>query len=71
MATITHHGGTRGVTGSCHRLTFDDGQAVLIDCGISLKELERRASSIDFDLGVLTAILITHEHDDHIGIADA
>ncbi|MGB1882353.1 MAG: MBL fold metallo-hydrolase [Gammaproteobacteria bacterium] len=44
-----------------------DTTAVLIDCGISLKELERRASSIDFDLGVLTAILITHEHDDHIG----
>ena len=34
MATIIHHGGTRGVTGSCHRLTFDDGQAVLIDCGL-------------------------------------
>ena len=34
MATITHHGGTRGVTGSCHRLTFKDGQAVLIDCGL-------------------------------------
>ena len=34
MATITHHGGTPGVTGSCHRLTFKDGQAVLIDCGL-------------------------------------
>lgn len=34
MATITHHGGTRGVTGSCHRLTLNDGRAVLIDCGL-------------------------------------
>ena len=38
---------------------------ILIDCGFSLKEAERRL----FDLGVspsdLSAILVTHEHGDH------
>jgi metallo-beta-lactamase family protein len=32
--TITHHGATTGVTGSCHQLTLADGQAVLVDCGL-------------------------------------
>ena len=32
--TITHHGATTGVTGSCHQLTLPDGQAVLVDCGL-------------------------------------
>ena len=56
MATITHHGGTRGVTGSCHRLTFDDCQAVLIDCGLlqgddrGVDGASRDALAVTFDL---------------------
>ena len=43
--------------------------AVLIDCGVSLRELKRRAALIDFDLSSLNAILVTHEHEDHVGNA--
>ncbi len=40
--------------------------AILIDAGLSGKELERRMESIDLNPGDISAILITHEHGDHI-----
>jgi metallo-beta-lactamase family protein len=73
MATITHHGGTRGVTGSCHRLTFDDGQAVLIDCGLIQGDdrgadgASSDALAVTFDLSAVRAVVLTHVHIDHVG----
>lgn len=40
--------------------------AILIDAGLSGKELERRMESIDLNPEDISAILITHEHIDHI-----
>jgi phosphoribosyl 1,2-cyclic phosphodiesterase len=40
---------------------------VLIDCGFSLKETERRLATRGLSGEDLTAILVTHEHGDHIG----
>jgi metallo-beta-lactamase family protein len=31
---IIHHGGAKGVTGSCHELWIDRERSVLIDCGL-------------------------------------
>jgi len=39
---------------------------LLIDCGLSRKETFERLSAIGVDPESLTAILITHEHTDHI-----
>lgn len=39
--------------------------AVLVDCGFSLKDLQRRAAHKDFLLSDIAAILVTHEHSDH------
>jgi len=39
---------------------------ILIDAGFSGKEVERRLHAIDVDVASLSAILITHEHTDHI-----
>ena len=39
---------------------------VLIDAGISCRELIRRLHSIDVDADHLDALIITHEHSDHI-----
>lgn len=39
---------------------------LLIDCGFSLKKIESKAIDFGFDLTNLTAILVTHEHSDHI-----
>ena len=42
---------------------------VLLDCGFSAKEVERRLTRIGASVDGLDAILITHEHGDHIGSA--
>lgn len=39
---------------------------ILIDAGISAKAVQSRLSEIDVDLADIDAILITHEHTDHI-----
>lgn len=40
---------------------------ILIDCGISGKALEKKLRDIDVSLDDIQAIMITHEHTDHIG----
>ena len=42
---------------------------VLLDCGFSAKEVERRLNRLGSSAEGLDAILITHEHSDHIGSA--
>jgi len=42
---------------------------VLLDCGFSAKEVERRLARLGSSAEGLDAILITHEHSDHIGSA--
>jgi phosphoribosyl 1,2-cyclic phosphodiesterase len=39
---------------------------VLIDCGFSLKETERRLAMLGHDAALIDAILVTHEHSDHV-----
>jgi len=44
--------------------------AVLIDAGFSAREIERRLRSREIDPASLSAILVTHEHGDHVrGVA--
>ena len=46
---------------------IDSGKTrVLVDNGFTLKEVEQRSASIGFSLESLDAILVTHEHGDHI-----
>lgn len=40
---------------------------VLIDCGLSYRELARRAELAEARLEELDAVLLTHEHGDHAG----
>ncbi len=40
---------------------------LLIDCGFAMKETTRRLQRLGLEPEDLTAILITHEHGDHIG----
>lgn len=42
---------------------------LLLDCGFSAKELERRLARLECGVDALDAILITHEHSDHVGSA--
>ena len=40
---------------------------VLIDCGLSLTDTERRLARLGLEPADIDAILVTHEHDDHAG----
>lgn len=54
-----------GSKGNSLFVSFDD-TCILVDAGLSGIEIERRLESIDVNPGCLTAIIITHEHTDHI-----
>jgi phosphoribosyl 1,2-cyclic phosphodiesterase len=41
------------------------GELILVDCGFTLKQAERRLARLDVRPGDLSAILVTHEHSDH------
>ena len=43
-----------------------DGSKILIDNGLSYRQLESRAAAADISLEGLKAIFITHEHADHV-----
>lgn len=39
---------------------------VLVDCGISRRALMERAAELGLDMDRVTAVLLTHEHSDHV-----
>lgn len=43
------------------------GELILVDCGFTVKQAERRLARLDIRPGDLSAILVTHEHSDHAG----
>lgn len=42
------------------------GTTLLIDCGFSLRELESRLAKADLTASCIDALLLTHEHGDHV-----
>ncbi len=57
-----------GSKGNCTVAEAGDGTRatrVLIDCGLKLRETERRLGRLGLQPGDIDAILITHEHSDH------
>lgn len=54
-----------GSSGNCSFVETENTK-VLIDCGISSKKLSEALSSINVDIFDIDAILITHEHSDHV-----
>lgn len=47
-------------------LVVSDKAKVLIDCGLSLRQLQNRAAAVGESLEGLDAVFITHEHTDHV-----
>ncbi|MET4082873.1 phosphoribosyl 1,2-cyclic phosphodiesterase [Pedobacter sp. UYP30] len=54
-----------GSNGNCYYVG-NGNEAILVDVGISCKEIEKRMARQGLDLGTLKAIFISHEHSDHI-----
>ena len=44
-----------------------DGTRVLIDCGFGVRDTAARLARLGLEPGSLAAILVTHEHSDHVG----
>ncbi len=48
----------------------DGDTCVLIDLGFTIRETEKRLARLELEPGAITAILVTHEHSDHLhGVA--
>lgn len=54
-----------GSKGNCTVIDID-GKLMLIDIGISINELENKLELLGYSLSDIEAILITHDHNDHI-----
>ena len=54
-----------GSNGNCYYVG-NDNEAVLIDAGISCREVERRMKANGLEMKKLKAVFISHEHSDHI-----
>ena len=56
-----------GSSGNCFYVESEKkGEAILIDCGISCKQVEERLSLLKKDPKKIKGIFVTHEHTDHI-----
>lgn len=54
-----------GSNGNCFYIA-DEESAVLVDVGISCREVERRMERLGLELSKVKAIFVSHEHSDHI-----
>lgn len=54
-----------GSSGNCSLIQSDDTN-ILIDCGASLKKINASLSYLNINLDDINAILISHEHSDHV-----
>ena len=53
-----------GSNGNCFYIGTEH-EAILIDAGISLREIARRMNRLNLDIHKIKAVFITHEHTDH------
>ncbi|MFT5663272.1 MAG: phosphoribosyl 1,2-cyclic phosphodiesterase [Gammaproteobacteria bacterium] len=48
-------------------LVSDGDTNILVDCGFSLRQFEKRLALLHMNPGDIDAVLLTHEHSDHCG----
>ncbi|HYC29320.1 MAG TPA: MBL fold metallo-hydrolase, partial [Chitinophagaceae bacterium] len=54
-----------GSNGNCYYVG-NDKEAILVDAGISCREIERRMKRQGLDMLKVKAVFVSHEHSDHI-----
>ena len=68
---IAFHGAARTVTGSKHLITLKKGNKFLLDCGM-IQRMGRQTDALNrqfgFDVGEITAMILSHAHIDHCGL---
>ena len=50
--------------GNCH-IVYDDDEILLVDMGISLKDLEEKFNRLKLNMNNISGVIISHEHSDH------
>lgn len=51
-----------GSTGNCYTLTSDNGETLILDCGIPIKEIKK---GLNWNVKDVVGVLCTHQHSDH------
>ena len=54
-----------GSNGNCYYVG-NDNEAVMVDAGISCREIEKRMKRLNLSMQKVKAIFVSHEHSDHI-----
>ena len=54
-----------GSNGNCYYIG-NEKEAILVDAGISCREIERRMNRLGLDMQKVKAVFVSHEHHDHI-----
>lgn len=54
-----------GSNGNCYYVG-NDSEAILVDAGISCREIEKRMKRLGLQMQKLKAVFVSHEHTDHI-----
>ncbi len=69
--TISFYGAAQTVTGSKHLVTLENGQRILLDCGLVQGKGEKTAESnrsFDFEPENINYLILSHAHIDHSGL---
>lgn len=66
MSSLRFMSFSSGSCGNCYFLGPEDGKGLLIDAGVSLRRLKQHLQGVGLDYGAFDAILVTHDHLDHI-----
>ena len=59
-----------GSKGNCS-VVASDSTSIMVDCGFSYKDVIARLERLDLEPDALAAILVTHEHSDHVSGVEA
>lgn len=60
-----------GSKGNAYCVTASDGATLLVDCGLSGRELKRRAAAAGVDTASFVGVVVTHNHTDHVSGLEA
>lgn len=48
-----------GSSGNCYLLQADNGETLILDCGISIKEIKK---GLDWDIRSVSGVIVSHAH---------
>ena len=51
-----------GSTGNCYTITSDNGETLILDCGLPIKEIKK---GLNWNIKDVVGVLCTHQHLDH------